>query len=182
MRRSMHWLMRGSNLALYGLLFFAFILVAEGQAENSSSTSNEVELALQGGEGHQEMVVREATAACPQERRTVRAPEKYLQMKNPLEATPKNIRAGETVFKLDAKPTPCLVCHGFQGNGMGIVFEQLSPKPRNFTCYYTMKEIPDGQMFWIIKNGSPGTRMPSFGAMSDEQVWQVILYVRQFAQ
>ncbi|NIP99686.1 MAG: cytochrome C, partial [Nitrospinaceae bacterium] len=43
------------------------------------------------------------------------------------------------------------------------------------------KDIPDGQMFWIIKNGSPGTRMPAFGNLSDEQIWQLVLYIRQFA-
>ncbi len=119
---------------------------------------------------------------CPQMRNTPQAPEAFYQMTNPLNPTPKNLQAGEALFKIDAQPTACKVCHGFGGDGMGVIFEQLSPKPRNFTCYYTMDDIPDGQIYWIIKNGSPGTPMPSFGALSDKQVWQLVLYIRQFSQ
>lgn len=119
---------------------------------------------------------------CPQQRNTPQAPEPFLGMTNPLDSTPQNLKAGETLFKIDARPTACKVCHGFGGNGLGIIFERLQPKPRNFTCYYTMEDISDGQIYWIVKNGSPGTAMPSFGGLSDKQVWQLVLYIRQFAQ
>jgi hypothetical protein len=58
----------------------------------------------------------------------------------------------------------------------------LVPPPRNFTCGDMMKHIPDGQLFWIIKNGSPGTGMMSFAATPDEQVWQLIQYIRSLAK
>jgi mono/diheme cytochrome c family protein len=58
----------------------------------------------------------------------------------------------------------------------------LVPPPRNFTCGVMMKNLPDGQLFWIIKNGSPGTGMMSFAAMPDEQVWQIIHYIRSLAR
>lgn len=119
---------------------------------------------------------------CPQARNTPQAPIAFQRLTNPLDPTKKNLSAGETLFKIDAQPTACKVCHGFGGDGLGIIFERLQPKPRNFTCYYTMEDISDGQIFWIIKNGSPGTAMPSFGALSDEQIWQMILYIRQFTQ
>lgn len=119
---------------------------------------------------------------CPQKRNTPTAPKPFLMMTNPLEPTLENLRDGEMLFEIDARPTACKVCHGFGGDGLGIIFERLQPKPRNFTCYYTMEDISDGQIYWIIKNGSPGTPMPSFGALSDRQVWQLVLYVRQFAQ
>jgi hypothetical protein len=45
-----------------------------------------------------------------------------------------------------------------------------------------MKDIPDGQLFWIIKNGSPETGMMSFVGLPDEQVWQVIQYIRSLAK
>lgn len=118
---------------------------------------------------------------CPQERNTPQAPEPFLKMTNPLEPTSENLRAGEALFKIDAQPTACKVCHGYGGDGMGVIFEQLTPKPRNFTCYYTMDDIPDGQIYWIIKNGSPGTKMPSFGSLSDKEVWQLVLFIRQFS-
>jgi len=58
----------------------------------------------------------------------------------------------------------------------------LVPPPRNFTCGSMMKDISDGQLFWIIKNGSPGTGMMPFVGLPDEQVWQMIHYVRSLAK
>jgi len=56
------------------------------------------------------------------------------------------------------------------------------PPPRNFTCGSMMKDIPDGQLFWIIKNGSPGTGMMSFAGLPDEQVWQLVHYIQSLAK
>jgi hypothetical protein len=45
-----------------------------------------------------------------------------------------------------------------------------------------MKELPDGQLFWVIKNGSSGTGMMSFAGLPDDQVWQLIVYIRSLAK
>jgi hypothetical protein len=45
-----------------------------------------------------------------------------------------------------------------------------------------MREIQDGQLFWVIKNGSPGTGMMSFGNLSDDEVWQLIHYIRSLSK
>src|SRR6266508_5101457 len=42
--------------------------------------------------------------------------------------------------------------------------------------------IPDGQLFWIVRNGSPETSMPDFHALSDDQIWRVVLYLRELAK
>lgn len=125
---------------------------------------------------------QEGPGICPQPRQTVTAPDEFLKLKNPLTATPQNVLAGQTLFQVDAKPSPCRLCHGISGDGLGIMFHQVQPKPRNFTCYQTMGDLPDGQLFWIIKNGSPGTAMPSFKYLEDDQVWQLILYLRSFSK
>jgi len=117
---------------------------------------------------------------CPQPRQTATAPEEFLKKKNPLEATPQNILAGQTLFQVDAKPSSCSICHGISGDGLGIMFHRVKTKPRNFTCVLTMDDLPDGQLFWVIKKGSPGTAMPSFNYLEDDQVWQLILYLRSF--
>jgi mono/diheme cytochrome c family protein len=123
----------------------------------------------------------ETSGVCPQPRHTVKAPDEYLKRANPLEATAQNILAGKTLFQVDAKPSACRICHGISGDGLGILFHKVKPKPRNFTCIYTMEDLPDGQLFWVIKNGSPGTAMPSFKYLDDDQVWQLILYLRSFS-
>ena len=66
--------------------------------------------------------------------------------------------------------------------GRGIMGAALAPPPRNFTCGSMMKDIFDGQLFWIIKNGSPGRGMMAFTGLPDEQVWQLIHYTRSLAK
>ena len=133
--------------------------------------------AKEGNEGNEG-----SSGICPQPRQTVKAPDEYLNRSNPVAATPQNVLAGKTLFRVDAKPTACKVCHGISGDGLGILFHRVKPKPRNFTCIHTMKDLSDGQLFWVIKNGSPGTAMPSFSYLADEQVWQLILYLRSFSK
>jgi mono/diheme cytochrome c family protein len=41
--------------------------------------------------------------------------------------------------------------------------------------------IPDGQLFWIIRHGSPDTAMPPSRNLNDQQVWQLVAYIRQLA-
>jgi len=46
-----------------------------------------------------------------------------------------------------------------------------------------MKSLSDGQLFWIIKNGSKGTAMPAHKfTLSDKETWQVIHYLKRFAR
>lgn len=118
---------------------------------------------------------------CPQDRKTKKAPDEFYNKKNPLEPTPENIFSGQTLFHFDVEPTPCRTCHGISGNGLGILFQKLSPGSRNFTCERTMRDIPDGQLFWVIRNGSAGTAMPAFKNLKDVQIWQLILYIRHFS-
>jgi mono/diheme cytochrome c family protein len=119
---------------------------------------------------------------CPQERKTKRAPTKFLKMKNPLPKNAANIKAGEVLFHKKAKPIACEVCHGIKGDGNGDPDFESTPSARIFTCKKTMDALPDGQLFWIIKNGSKNTAMFSFASLPDDQVWQLIHYIRQFAK
>ena len=130
----------------------------------------------------QQKGLEKPSGICPQPRKTPTAPAEYLKLKNPLEVTPQNILAGKTLFQLDAEPSACRICHGISGDGLGILFRKVQPKPRNFACIHTMDDLPDGQLFWIIQNGSPGTAMPSFSYLEDDQIWQLILYLRSFSK
>jgi mono/diheme cytochrome c family protein len=114
-------------------------------------------------------------------RTTINAPDEFLSLTNPLNPSPKNIFAGQTLFHFDAKPGPCRVCHGISGNRLGILFRELTPSSRNFTCTQTMAPLRDRQLFWIIKNGSPETAMPAFKHLDDSQIWQLIHYIRHFS-
>ncbi len=45
-----------------------------------------------------------------------------------------------------------------------------------------MDAIPDGQLFWVIRNGSPATGMLSHPELSDEETWQVVRYIRELGR
>ena len=121
-------------------------------------------------------------AECPQNRKTPTAPQKFLKLQNPLPLNDETLKAGETLFQLQGKPITCKTCHGTKGDGKAESGFESTPPPRNFTCAETMKALPDGQLFWIIRNGSPKTSMFAFPSLSDKQVWQLIHYIRQFSK
>jgi mono/diheme cytochrome c family protein len=118
---------------------------------------------------------------CMQKRKAPQAPSKIYKQTNPLAITPENISAGEKIYTKGAKPLACIQCHGASGSGNGKMASGMTPKPRDFSCQAMMKTIPDGQLFWVIQNGSKGTGMMGFKTLKDEQIWQVISYIRQFS-
>ncbi len=121
-----------------------------------------------------------SNAGCPQDRTTEMAPASSASMLNPLPANNENRDAGEDLYHSSAKPLACVECHGDKGNGNGRMASMFEPSPRNFTCSTLMTGLPDGQLFWIIKNGSIGTSMPAFDKLTDKQIWQLTIYLRSF--
>ena len=123
-----------------------------------------------------------APAQCPQPRFTGKAPDDYYARVNPLALSNANPKAVEALFQGEAGATNCAICHGKKGDGRGALSSQYDPPPRNFSCAMTINGVPDGQLFWIIRFGSPGTAMPAHPALKDEQVWQLVSYLRQLAK
>jgi mono/diheme cytochrome c family protein len=102
-------------------------------------------------------------------------------LQNPIQPTPKNIAEGKALY--EGKGT-CLNCHGREGKGNGPGGMMLNPSPRNFTNCAFHKNRTDGELFWVIKNGSPGTGMvpqvPS--TATEEEAWTIVNYVREFCK
>lgn len=121
-----------------------------------------------------------APAECPQPRFTGKAPDEYYKRINPLIAG--STRPGELIFQGDVGSANCALCHGKKGDGRGPLSGQYDPPPRNFACAQTINGVPDGQLFWIIRFGSPGSAMPPHSSLKDEEVWQLVLYLRQLAK
>ena len=98
---------------------------------------------------------------------------------NPLQPTPELIEQGKALFEGKAF---CKACHGADGKGLPKELELKGPLPRNFTDKKWQATRTDGELFWILKNGSPGTDMAPFVPMvlTEEEAWQVLLYVRSF--
>ncbi len=136
---------------------------------------------FKGGEGAAPQVSG-AMGVCPQERKTQQAPAEFLAKVNPVPPSSQAVQAGKKLFQETATPLACMNCHGTAGDGRGAMGAAFQPPPRNFTCGQTMKEISDGQLFWVIKNGSPGTGMMPFGNLSDDEVWKLIHYIRSLVK
>jgi mono/diheme cytochrome c family protein len=97
-------------------------------------------------------------------------PTEYAGLTNPLGADA--ARQGEDVFK-----TNCEMCHGPQGHGDGPAGQALDPRPRNLAELQT--KVGDDFLFWRIREGKPGTSMVAWkGILTDEQIWQVISFIR----
>ncbi len=116
-----------------------------------------------------------AGTKCPQPRKTKKAPSGMFKKDKTASA---DAAAGKKIYDKTAKPMACKMCHGDKGDGNGKLGAALKPKPRNFTCAKTMKDIPPGQMFYIIKNGSKGTGMVAQKTLKDKDIWNVIKYIR----
>ena len=123
-----------------------------------------------------------AIGECPQPRFTGQAPSEYLERNNPLAATSQNLKAGEQRYLGTVDNESCAICHGRKGDGKGALARQYDPPPRNFTCAKTVNGVPDGQLFWIIRHGSPDTSMPPHANLSDDQTWQLVLHLRNLAK
>ncbi|WHZ24184.1 MAG: Cytochrome c, class I [Nitrospira sp.] len=100
---------------------------------------------------------------------------------NPFPSTEENIEKGRALFQERAF---CATCHGREGKGLGDIEGLRGKLPRNFTDKVWQAARTDGELFWILKNGSPGTDMASFVplVLTEEEAWQVLLYVRSFGR
>ncbi|HEX2055108.1 MAG TPA: cytochrome c [Nitrospiraceae bacterium] len=107
--------------------------------------------------------------------------EEARQWKNPLEATPENLEKGKALFHGKAF---CATCHGRDGRGLGDIPGLRGKLPRDFTDQAWQAARTDGELLWILKNGSPGTDMAPFIPLmlTEEEGWQVLHYVRSFGR
>ena len=98
---------------------------------------------------------------------------------SPLPQSPEIVKQGKALY--DGKGG-CFNCHGKDGDGKGPLAVQLNPSPRNFQHHGFWRHRTEGEIFWIIKNGSPGTGMVGFSELlTDEDIWSLIPYLRSFA-
>ena len=107
-------------------------------------------------------------------------PEEVLKMPNPIPPSAEVVKEAPSVYV-----SKCSKCHGDKGDGKGSATKGLDVKPRNYTNKSVMEKISDGQLFWIIANGSDpeATEMgPYKKKLSEEQMWALVHYIRTFTQ
>jgi mono/diheme cytochrome c family protein len=83
--------------------------------------------------------------------------------------------------------TYCSSCHGARGAGDGPVAAGLDPKPAKHNDGAYMNALKNEHLFKITKEGGPAVgkspmMAPWGGTLSDEQIWDVVAFVRSLAQ
>ncbi|MBI3609085.1 MAG: c-type cytochrome [Nitrospirae bacterium] len=90
------------------------------------------------------------------------------------------VAEGKAIF--EGKGT-CFTCHGLGGHGDGDAGKALDPTPRNFGNAKFHDCKTDGEMLYVIRNGSPGTAMipaVSTGILTEDEAKKVQAYERTF--
>lgn len=79
----------------------------------------------------------------------------------------------------------CAHCHGVTGDGAGPTAAFLNPYPRDFRLSkFKFKSTPlrqpptDHDLATILKNGVPGTAMPSFRTLPEDEIAALVDYVK----
>ena len=116
-----------------------------------------------------------------EEHQIPKAPAEYLEMVSPVNDDEVDEAFLKQVGKLYKRK--CKKCHGEKGDGKGSKAEFFVIKPAAFSTPGYLEQRKDGQLFWIMMNGSEGTEMEPVGPYSDvglseEQLWQLIAYLR----
>jgi mono/diheme cytochrome c family protein len=103
------------------------------------------------------------------------------KLKNPVQPTPENLAKGKQIFTSSGA---CYTCHGTEGRGDGPAGAELVPPPRDFTDpkFYGLRT--DGELYWVVANGSPGSSMFAYAPqiISHDDAWYVVTYVQTLSK
>lgn len=101
--------------------------------------------------------------------------EEIRGLENPLAESSEVIAKGEKIYQGKGG---CANCHGQTGAGDGPMAAGLNPPPRNFQKHPTWRHHSEGEIFWVIKHGIPGSTMPAFdGVLTDKEIWALLRFL-----
>ena len=84
----------------------------------------------------------------------------------------------------------CAQCHGAEGGGDGPAAKRVLPRPRVFkdNATYKFRTTPsdalptDQDLFNIITRGIPGSSMPSFDTLVEQERWDLVAFIKSLAE
>ena len=87
--------------------------------------------------------------------------------------------AAATRQGFDVYQTECVTCHGAPDVAPNDFVKAMLPPPPRLWSDDT-QQMPDGELFWIVKNGVRMTGMPAFGPQHDDRtIWEIVGFLRQ---
>jgi mono/diheme cytochrome c family protein len=102
-------------------------------------------------------------------------PAEAAHMVNPVKATAESLARAKKMYGYD-----CAMCHGANGNGKGDITD-LKPPPKDYTDPAALKDLSDGEIFYLLKNGK-GQMPPDGGRTKPDDLWNMVVLVRSFAK
>jgi mono/diheme cytochrome c family protein len=101
----------------------------------------------------------------PPEYRRASVPEQRL-------ATAKARERGRELFL-----SYCALCHGERADGRGARSQGLSTRPADFTDPEWRRRTSPRRVFFRIREGVPGTAMPSWKPLGEDEAWDLVAYL-----
>lgn len=74
----------------------------------------------------------------------------------------------------------CAACHGDRADGAGAAGQTWNPPPADFRDA-ELHEQSDGALYWKIAEGNPPAMLQYKNMLSEEELWTLVVYIRQFA-
>ena len=91
--------------------------------------------------------------------------------KIPIPATDANLEAGIKLYGVN-----CAVCHGAADGKPSLIAKGVYYRAPQL-AEDGVEDDPPGVTFWKLKHGIRFTGMPTFRSLSDEQLWQLTLFL-----
>lgn len=104
-------------------------------------------------------------------------PAEAAKMVNPVKPTPESQAHAKKVYGYE-----CAMCHGANGDGKGDLVADMKLKVKDFTDPAALKDMTDGEIFYIIRNGRGQMPAEDAARAKDEEVWNFVILVRSFAK
>jgi mono/diheme cytochrome c family protein len=122
------------------------------------------------GQAPQEALPAQTPAAAP-------AAAPAATFKNPVKPTAESQAKAKSLYAID-----CAMCHGDNGNGQTDLVKSMELKLGDWSDPGTLAGKQDNELFNVIRNGK--NKMPSEaeGRANDNEVWNIILYIRGFSK
>jgi mono/diheme cytochrome c family protein len=93
-----------------------------------------------------------------------KAPRSAQSLQNPFAGQSEAAAAGHKLFEQH-----CAQCHGSDARGLEHAAD-LHSAP--------IRDAPPGVLFWALRNGRVRKGMPSWSQLPDQQIWQVVTYLK----
>ena len=96
---------------------------------------------------------------------------------NPVKPTAASQAKAKNIYQID-----CAVCHGDNGNGKTDLATSMNLTLTDWTDPKSLADKPDGDLFKVIREGKGQMPPEDTGRAKDEDVWNLVIYIRSFSK